>query len=250
MRLTPRQTLTLTFAIFLVAPCSQGNPNSPLIGKGSFPVHRAIYGMSSQELTNYASALGDTYGTPITPENIKSMSLGARVWGSASDFDNTPIFDLGAKYVNDLVDLNPGAGKAGYFITVDATTNKTNSELLLKADFGVSARVIGYSGSLGYAHDESTARSSLHGSANVHAVQYKTNQIDLGVQDGNQYKDLSAYLLGDIWTSKTFDYYAPGCVTPKIDTFSGAKIYDGNLINSPAEHYAAIVAMEREIGTI
>jgi hypothetical protein len=244
MALVFRRTLMLAFSIIIVAPSAQASSNPPVIGREKFPVHRAIYGMNSQELVNFASALGDTYGTMITPENIKSMSLGARIWGSASDFDNTPIFDLSAKYLNDLVDLNPGTGKAGYTITVDANTNKTNSELLLKADFGASARVIGYSGSLGYAHDESTARSSLNGSANVHAVQYKTNQIDLRVQDGNQYKDLSAYLLGDVWTTTTFDAYAPGCATPILDTFTGPKAYTGSLINSPAEHYAAIVAME------
>lgn len=239
--------------VFLAPDWAFGEIN--IKNRNLFSKHIEHYQLDEADLHALASSAGNVYGEDITPDNIASISLGASIFTNVGQFNNTPIFDLGALLNDGRLDKQPGSGTESYSINFSTSTKKKTESEKTQSDYSASLQLGGWKAKGGYAQDDAWNKSSVSAASALYAFQVNNNYMKLYPMDGDAYQEWSSYLVGADITEADFNYYVTGCPfnqsssvgvinLDKVRAYSGAGGTGANT-NSPRAHYQAIVLMEK-----
>ena len=79
--------------LLLLASCGGGSDEPEPTYTSQYPALAAHAAMDDEDFERYLLTAGK--GTPITPETIKSLSVGSSINSAQSTYNLRPIFDLG-----------------------------------------------------------------------------------------------------------------------------------------------------------
>ena len=193
----------------------------------------------------------------ITPENVKTMPLGASLWTDQSMFARRSVFDSGVLIGQSLVPNLQGITESGQSTTVSSRTDKSTTSSKFSLDFGVSVRYAGFHSSAGYKHDEASEKTKMAGGAAASIYNYATNTLRIEPEQASNYLEMRGALRGVALGEQEINSYVSLSSirinpqdpndTDTYDTVKVIRIYDGKLPPSelsPRAHIQALMRLE------
>lgn len=174
------------------------------LGLDQHDLELAAKGVASSQSTG---SMPSTANNVITPDNVKSMPLGASLWTDQSMFARRSVFDSGILSSESLIPNLQGITEAGLTSAVSSRTDKTTESSKFSMEFGASARYGGFQGSLGYKHDEATEKTTMKGRATASVYNYATNTLRIEPEQAGLYRELRGALRGVALADTELDNY-------------------------------------------
>jgi hypothetical protein len=132
----------------------------------------------------------------ISPDNIKTMPLGASIWASQSLFARRSIFDMGVLRGLSLIPDLQGSTESGLASKVSSRVDKNSNSEKFTLDVGTALRLGGFQASIGYKRDTATEKTSMGGKATASVYNYATNTLRIEPEQGSFYRELKGALKG------------------------------------------------------
>lgn len=181
----------------------------------------------------------------ITPNNVKTMPLGAMLWTGQSMFNRRSIFDPGILNGLSLIPDLQGITEHGQTSKVSSRTEKETTSSKFTEDFGASVRYVGFGSSLGYKHDEAHETTTMGGVATASIYSYATNTVRIEAEQGDEYMELRGALRGKPFDKSALNNYVEITTVPVTPTDNSKtsiytrirviKTFEGGLSDSPFE---------------
>jgi len=137
--------------------------------------------------TNASLGASSTNDQLITPQNIKTMPLGAALWTSESLFARRSIFDMGILRGMSLIPNLEGQQEQGMTSSVSSRSDKKNTSSRFNLDVGAAIRYGGWQGSVGYKHEQFQDVTQMGGRSTASIYSYLTNTLRIEPNSGNKY---------------------------------------------------------------
>ena len=214
-------------------------PDLELSAKNLAAKHRS-WGLRSSNGANH-----------ISPENVKTMPLGAALYTTSSLFDRRSIFDMGALRTGSLIPNLNGQSESGITSKISSKSGKDSKSEKFTMEFGASARFGGWQGSVAFKHDQASEDTKMEGSAKASIYSYVTNTLRIEPQRGQNFLELRGALRGKDLASTDFDYYVK-TESSLVDGLPYQKIVRLNPVNytngpaagfSPRAHIQALIKL-------
>lgn len=250
----PRMLPVALSCSILLSSCGGGGgapaPEEPIAL--SYPALAAQAGMDSEGINRYLSAA--RRGTDITPESIKSLSVGSSINTAASTYNLRPIFDLGR--LKEDGRLNVDTTRSQQKTQLRMTSNKAASTDADQFTFDVSA-----SGSIGgewggakaaaaYHHASARRETKSDGSVSVQMLSANTNNIVSILGTGfTGSENFTPYLLGTKLTDEQLRSYVATAESAPMASCAGKPYITGVTVSryklTDADPYANIQILSR-----
>ncbi len=209
-----------------LASCGGGDGSpDPAPGHASqYPALAAHAAMDDEDFERYLLTAGK--GTPITPETIKSLSVGSGINSAQSTYNLRPIFDLGA--LKEDARLNVDTTRSQQKTVLSVTSSKEASTSADQFTFDVST-----SGSIGgewggakaaaaYHHASAHRKTKSDGTVSVQMVSANTNNIVSILGSGfTGSENFTGYLLGTQLTDAQLRSYVATTESTPTDSCGG-----------------------------
>ena len=213
-----------------------------------YPALAAHASMDEEDFNRFV--LNARRGTDITPETIKSLSVGASINTAASTYNLRPIFDLGLLqkegWLN--VDTTRSQQKTELRITSNKEASSASSQTTI--DGSASGSYAGFKASAAYHQANAWKNTHSDGSVSVQMVSANTNNIVSILNSGFSGSDnLTPYLIGSKLTDEQLSSYVSVAKSAPTDACGGKAYYTGVNIGryklTDAEPYANIQLLTR-----
>lgn len=210
-----------------------------------FPALAQHMGMDEddfQRFIHYASR-----GTSITPENIKSLSVGASLNSASSTYNLRPILDLGQMKNDSLIDVDTTQSEAKTTVSIESTKAASSSSNRLDKATALAVNIYGIKGGLEAHLSNAYQNAASDGTVNIRMTYANTgNTISVLSTGFTDTQNLTAYLIGKQLSEEdlqkfvkvSMDNEYPGC--PHI-----TDIVVSNYKYADAEPYANIQVLTR-----
>lgn len=215
--------------------------------------------------TNTSVGSSSTMDQLITPENIKTMPLGASLWTSESLFARRSIFDMGILRGRALIPNLEGQQEQGMTSSVSSRSDKKNTSSRFNLDVGAAVRYGGFQGAVGYKHEQMRDVTQMGGRSTASIYSYVTNTLRIEPNAGKKYLELRGALSGVDLVAKQEDAgKSKEALDKKISEYilveeagtgdnndfkykrvKVVKVYDGEDTLSPRAHIQALIEFER-----
>lgn len=202
--------------------------------------------------------------TIISPDNIKTMPLGASVWADQSLFARRSIFDMGVLRGLSLIPNLQGSTESGLASKVSSRVDKNTNSEKFSLDMGTALRLGGFQAAIGYKRDTATEKTSMGGKATASIYNYATNTFRIEPEQGSSYRELKGALKGaNLGSKASGDTQADpneilkyiNLTEVKVNPTDSAdpstykhitfvKVYDGKSEMSPRAHIQALSLLE------
>ena len=196
--------------LLLLASCGGGSSEPEPTYTAQYPALAAHAAMDDEDFERYLLTAGK--GTPITPETIKSLSVGSSINSAQSTYNLRPIFDLGR--LKEDGRLNVDTTRSQQKTVLRVTSNKAASTSAEQLNLDVSA-----SGSVGRESFGAKASAAVHhantrrdtksdGTVSVQMVSANTNNLVSILSSGfSGSENFTGYLIGTKLTDEQLRGY-------------------------------------------
>ena len=207
----------------------------------------------------------ESQDTLITPDNVKSMPLGAMLWTGQSTFARRSIFEPGILNGLSLIPNLQGTTEHGQTSKVSSRTDKDGTSSKFTEDFGTSVRYVGFGSSLGYKHEQAKDETSMKGGATASVYTYATNTVRIEAEQGEEYMELRGALRGKPFDKSALSNYLEITTVPVIPPGSAQtssytrvnilKPFEGGVADAPFDqspnaHIQALMLLEIVFGDL
>lgn len=187
----------------------------------NFPALKAAVGLDAADLELLAKAAATDgkrvkgsnlasqgNANEITPDNVKTMPLGASIWSTEARFSRKSIFDMGvlsgAGYLPNL----QGQSAQGSSASISSRTEKTSASSKFSSDYGAAARFGGFQSTVGFKYENAKETTTMGGASVASLYNYATNTIRIEAPDGGQWlQDLEGALYGEAFNDNDLANY-------------------------------------------
>lgn len=204
---TPPTLLPTALAcLLLLASCGGGSDDAPPTHASRYPALAAHADMDEEDFERLLLAAGR--GTDITPETIKSLSVGSSINSAASTYNLRPIFDLGRLKEDGRlnVDTTRSQQVTALHITSNRKASTESSQFTL--DTSLSGSLGHWKAAAAFHHAEARRNTQSDGTVNVQLVSANTNNLVsiLGSGFGGS-ENFTGYLTGTKLTDELLRGY-------------------------------------------
>ncbi|VCU71853.1 hypothetical protein PIGHUM_03943 [Pigmentiphaga humi] len=189
-----------------LASCGGGSTEPEPSNTSLYPALAANASMDEEDFNRYL--LNASRGTDITPDSIKSLSVGSSIDSAASTYNLRPIFDLGRlKEDNRLnVDTTGSQEKTELRLTSNKTASSASSQTTI--DGSVSGTYSGFRAAGAYHQANAWESTNSDGTISVQMVSANTNNVVALLNSGfTGTENLTPYLIGTKLTDEQLQSY-------------------------------------------
>jgi len=234
--------------LVLLASCG-GDSNEPEPSYTSlYPALAANASMDEEDFDRYLQNAGR--GTDITPDSIKSLSVGSSVNSAASTYILRPIFDLGRlKEDNRLnVDTTGSQEKTELRLTSNKTASSASGQTTI--DGSASGTYSGFRAAAAYHQANAWDTTNSDGTISVQMMSANTNNVVALLNSGfTGTENLTAYLIGTRLTDEQVRSYVATTESAPADACGGKPYITGVTVDryklADTEPYANIQLLTR-----
>jgi hypothetical protein len=195
-----------------LASCGGGDDSpDPAPGYASqYPALAAHAAMDDEDFERYLLTAGR--GTPITPETIKSLSVGSGINSAQSTYNLRPIFDLGRLKEDSRLNVDTTRSQQKTVLRVlsskDASTSADQFTFDVSASGSIGGEWGGAKGAAAYHHASAHRNSKSDGTVSVQMVSANTNNIVSILGSGfTGSENFTGYLIGTKLTDEQLRSY-------------------------------------------
>ena len=192
VRLLPCALACLAF----LTSCGGGGSDVPEPTYTSlYPALAAHAAMDEEDFERFV--LNARRGTDITPETIKSLSVGASINTAASTYNLRPIFDLGQLQKEGWLNVDTTRSQQKTELRITSNKEASTSSSQVTIDGSASGSYAGFKASAAYHQANAWKNTKSDGSVSVQMVSANTNNIVSILSGGFSDSDnLTPYLIG------------------------------------------------------
>ena len=197
---------TALACLLLLASCGGGSDDAPPTHASRYPALAEHADMDEEDFERFLLAAGR--GTDITPETIKSLSVGSSINTAASTYNLRPIFDLGrlreGNWLN--VDTTRSQQVTALHITSNRKASTESSQFTL--DTSLSGSLGHWKAAAAFHHAEARRKTESDGTVNVQLVSANTNNLVSILSSGfSGSENFTGYLIGTKLTDELLRGY-------------------------------------------
>ncbi|MFN3731948.1 hypothetical protein [Comamonas testosteroni] len=162
-----------------------------------YPTLAAHASMDEEDFERFMLTAGR--GTDITPESIKSLSVGSSINSAASTYNLRPIFDLGLLQKEGWLNVDTTRSQQKTELRITSNKQAATSSSQVTIDGSASGSYAGFKAAAAYHQANAWKNTHSDGSVSVQMVSANTNNTVSILSGGFSGDDnLTPYLVGDI----------------------------------------------------
>ncbi len=196
-----------------LASCGGGDTDAPTPAStytSQYPALAANAAMDDEDFERYLLTAGR--GTAITPETIKSLSVGSSINSAQSTYSLRPIFDLGRLKEDGRLNVDTSRSQQKTVLRVlsskEASTSADQFTFDVSASGSIGGEWGGAKGAAAYHHASAHRNSKSDGTVSVQMVSANTNNIVSILGSGfSGSENFTGYLLGTKLTDELLSSY-------------------------------------------
>lgn len=196
-----------------LASCGGGDTDAPTPAStytSQYPALAANAAMDDEDFERYLLTAGR--GTAITPETIKSLSVGSSINSAQSTYSLRPIFDLGRLKEDGRLNVDTSRSQQKTVLRVlsskEASTAADQFTFDVSASGSIGGEWGGAKGAAAYHHASAHRNSKSDGTVSVQMVSANTNNIVSILGSGfSGSENFTGYLLGTKLTDELLRSY-------------------------------------------
>lgn len=206
----PAMLPTALASLFLLAGCGGGSDDAPPTHASRYPTLAAHASMDEEDFDRYLLTAGK--GTPITPETIKSLSVGSGINSAQSTYNLRPIFDLGRLKEDSRLNVDTTRSQQKTVLRVTSSKAASTSADQFTLDVSASGSMGGEWGgakaAAAYHHASARRNTQSDGTVSVQMVSANTNNIVSILGSGfSGSENFTGYLTGTKLTEEQLRSY-------------------------------------------
>ena len=244
----PHRRHFIAAASLVLAGCGGGSDDAPPTHASRYPTLAAHASMDEEDFDRYLLTTGK--GTAITPETIKSLSVGSGINSAQSTYNLRPVFDLGRLKEDSRLNVDTTRSQQKTVLRITSSKAASTSADQFSLDVSASGSFGGAKAAAAYHQANARRGTQSDGTVSVQMVSANTHNIVsiLGSGFGGS-ENFTGYLIG----TKLTDELLRGYVATTESTPSGicgGKPYTTSVTVSryklaDAEPYANIQILSR-----
>ena len=244
----PRLMAVPLACLLLLAGCGGGSDEPEPTHASRYPTLAAHAAMDEEDFERYLLTAGK--GTAITPETIKSLSVGSGINSAQSTYNLRPIFDLGRLKEDSRLNVDTTRSQQKTMLRITSSKAASTSADQFSLDVSASGSFGGAKAAAAYHHASARRGTQSDGTVSVQMVSANTNNIVSILGSGfSGSENFTGYLIG----TKLTDELLRGYVSTTESTptgLCGGKPYTTSVSVSryklaDAEPYANIQILTR-----
>ncbi len=212
----PAMLPTALASLLLVAGCGGGSDDAPPTHASRYPTLAAHASMDEEDFDRYLLTAGK--GTAITPETIKSLSVGSGINSAQSTYNLRPIFDLGRLKEDSRLNVDTTRSQQKTVLRITSSKAASTSADQFSLDVSASGSFGGAKAAAAYHQANARRGTQSDGTVSVQMVSANTNNIVSILGSGfSGSENFTGYLIG----TKLTDELLRGYVATTESTPSG-----------------------------
>ena len=206
----PAMLPTALASLLLLAGCGGGSDDAPPTHASRYPTLAAHASMDEEDFDRYLLTAGK--GTAITPETIKSLSVGSGINSAQSTYNLRPIFDLGRLKEDSRLNVDTTRSQQKTVLRVTSSKAASTSADQFTLDVSASGSMGGEWGgakaAAAYHHASARRNTQSDGTVSVQMVSANTNNIVSILSSGfTGSENFTGYLIGTKLTEEQLRSY-------------------------------------------
>ena len=179
----------------LLAGCGGGSDEPEPTHTSRYPTLAAHASMDEEDFDRYLLTAGR--GTNITPETIKSLSVGSSINAAASTYNLRPIFDLGRLKEDGRLNVDTTRSRQTTALRITSSKAASTASSQTTLDGSLSGSAGGFKAAAAYHHAEALRNTQSDGTVSVQLVSANTNNIVSILGSGfSGSENFTGYLIG------------------------------------------------------
>ena len=198
---TPRPMLPVVLGcLFFLGSCggggsSQSEPPHNAPYTALYPALAAHAAMDEEDFERYV--LTARRGTDITPESIKSLSVGSSIDTAASTYNLRPIFDLGRLKEDNRLDVDTTGSQEKTVLRITSNKKASSASSQTTVDTSFSGSGAGFKGAAAFHYADAQQSTKSDGTVSVQMASANTNNVASILSSGFTGGDnFTPYLIG------------------------------------------------------
>ena len=197
--------------LFFLASCGGGGSSQfeqpqPLAYTAQYPALAAHAAMDEEDFQRYV--LTARHGTDITPESIKSLSVGSSINTAASTYNLRPIFDLARLKEDNRVDVDSSQSMEKTELRLTSNKKASSSSNQTTIDASLSGNYAGYKGAAAYHYAGAAQSTKSDGTVSVQMTSANTHNVIAILNSGFSGSDnFTPYLIGSKLSDEQLQSY-------------------------------------------
>lgn len=232
----------------LLAGCGGGSDEPEPTHTSRYPTLAAHASMDEEDFDRYLLTAGR--GTNITPETIKSLSVGSSINAAASTYNLRPIFDLGRLKEDGRLNVDTTRSRQTTALRITSSKAASTASSQTTLDGSLSGSAGGFKAAAAYHHAEALRNTQSDGTVSVQLVSANTNNIVSILGSGfSGSENFTGYLIGTKLGDELLRGYVSTTQSPPTDLCGGkpytTRVTVGRYKLADAEPYANIQILSR-----
>lgn len=163
--------------------------------------------MNENEMQAFAG--NSLFGTMLTIDSVKNLTIGSRIHSADSSYIQSPVFDVLRLNEDGKLDINNHSGtKASTSLNLSTSKYATSHSEQQKLDFKASSSGMGWKASVAYHQENASQGASFDGNATVELAYNQTGAYIEILPGGFEHAyDFSKYLLGRVLRAEQIKEY-------------------------------------------
>lgn len=235
--------------LVLLASCGGGGPDEPEPTlTSSYPALAANAAMDEEDFNRFLATAAR--GTDITPESIKSLSVGSSINSAASTYNLRPIFDLGRLKEDGRLNVDTTRSRQVTALRITSNRKASTESSQFTLDGSISGSLGHWKAAAAFHHAEARRNTQSDGTVNVQLVSANTNNLVSILGSGfSGSENFTGYLIGTKLTDELLRGYVSTTESTPANACGGkpytASVTVGRYKLSDAEPYANIQILSR-----
>lgn len=234
--------------LLLLASCGGGSDDTPSTHAARYPALAAHADMDEEDFERYLLTAGR--GTDITPETIKSLSVGSSINSAASTYNLRPIFDLGRLKEDGRLNVDSTRSQQVTALRITSNRQASTESSQFTFDGSVSGSLGHYKAAAAFHHAEARRNTQSDGTVNVQLVSANTNNLVSILSSGfSGSENFTGYLIGTKLTDEQLRGYVSTTESTPTGICGGLPYTTSVTVSryklSDAEPYANIQILSR-----
>lgn len=245
---TPSAMLPTAMACLLLLAGCGGSDDAPPTHASRYPTLAAHASMDEEDFERYLLTAGK--GTAITPETIKSLSVGSGINSAQSTYNLRPIFDLGRLKEDSRLNVDTTRSQQKTVLRITSSKAASTSADQFSLDVSASGSFGGAKAAAAYHQANARRGTQSDGTVSVQMVSANTNNIVSILGSGfSGSENFTGYLIGTKLTDEQLRGYVSTTESTPTGICGGKPYITSVSVNryklSDAEPYANIQILSR-----